>query len=206
MSLNYILSDIGFNNLLRPIKNGERPISFVYKSPPYNNIKIKQGMWSDKMHLVLDLLYNQKTSTIEYKNLNNNIIRNDKLKIYLKKITEFEFIGRRDDRTITSPIIKIIDKTIHINYKPIRLIKIPIIIYNLNSNSQFLYRRFVSHRWDNTNGIYDIKNLIKYLNLRGRYNDNKKNVLKYLNELSYMGLIHMIGFSDFSKVKITKLL
>ena len=201
--MTFIYTDSGFSHLLRPLKNNnECPVSFVYNSPPYNNLMVKEGSWTAQMHLILDLLYNQKTTIIHYNNLkNNHIIRNDKIKFNLKKIASFNFVGNRYNKITLSPIIEFKYNIIKLNFKPIRYIKIPIRLYNLSPNSQFLYRRFFT---SSLFGFYRYKTFIEYLNLKDKHHVNTQNVKKYLTELKETNLIMLSHLNDQLRVKVTK--
>jgi hypothetical protein len=197
MNTNYIYTDIGFCHLLRPIiKKAHvepiRPQLFQYKSPPYNHLFVKNGIWTARMHQLLDLLYHQRSGKINIAKIKTDI-RRDVLNKSLKNIAEFEFVGQRynNDELVSSPLIMINGKTVTLKYEAKKVVRIPVILYALNPYSQFLYRRFFAHKWTNKSGTYNLKTFIEYLGLEDENYYSNKRVLKYLNELAGAKLIKM---------------
>jgi len=215
--MDYLKTDAGFCHLLRPINNKPRkilkyPLYFTYKSEPFNNLVVNGGVWTHKMHELLDLLYNKMEEDVILEK--GIIFRAPRLYENLNRIVDFDFIGNRYNKTIKSPLVSLkADKyytyrtTVHMNFNPEKITLIPITLYFLSCNAQFIYRRFLSNRFVGKSGVYKLQTIIDYLGLSDKRNwVNRSTVIDALFELHRFGFIKLPEVDVVNSVKITKLL
>jgi hypothetical protein len=53
----YNVTDSGFSYVLRPVINKPRtklkyPVQFIYSQKPFNNLVVKNGVWTAKHHML----------------------------------------------------------------------------------------------------------------------------------------------------------
>ena len=159
--MNYLITDTGFCQLLRPI--GKNEGYSLYHDVNYNMLTVKSGKWNAKLHQVLDIIYNEGSTIIKVKDLK---FRQDRLKYFIRSISEFQFVGQRYGRTIKGPIIGFDGETVVLHLRLEKRTSIPMSLYSLRYDSQFLYRHFFSQLWTGKTGIFDMQVLIRYLGLQ----------------------------------------
>lgn len=198
--MQYNITDTGFCQLLRPI--GKNKPFTLYDQVEYNVLSYRSGKWTAKLHQVLDILYNEKINIINVKGLE---FRNDRLKDYIKYISEFQFSGLRYGHLIKGPIIGFDGETVIMRFKREKNTRIPITLYSLRYDSQFLYRHFFSQHWQGRVGIYKIKVLIDYLGLRWAKGEAENLIYDYINELQSAKLIKICPESSKKHLNIMKI-
>lgn len=202
--MKYLITDTGFCQLLRPIGKSTKEYT-LFDKVHYNMLSYKSGKWTAKLHQVLDILYNERTTTINIKDLKYSYIRPYKLKEYINYISEFEFVGLRYGITIKSPIIGFDDETVILHNRMEKVTSIPTKLYYLRYNSQFLYRHFFSQQWNGEKRTFNIQVLINYLDLRWAKNHQEDLILSYINELENANLIKYRPESSKKHLKIVKI-
>jgi len=203
--MKYIYTDTALCNLFRPSLCKSYPVFFKYHMDSANQIVINEGQWTAGVNMALDLICNERTESVNIKDIQCGIVRNDVLKYNIKKLSEFEFIGFTYDGRIASPIIDFDDGVINLNYISGRFVGIPTILYKLNNNAQFIYRKFVASRKVGVIGTYRFDVIADYLGLTGRSDRNLKIINDNLNQLKQYNLIKFTSECTLSSCKITRL-